>query len=500
MYLNLCFYAGFLIIFFSEIEPCTPNPCQHGGTCLTNEDRSYVCNCSGTMYSGENCHIGVISIPNYPQFYVNAEYNFTVKAKPDRSLVLIFNPDDNDSVTIEPKILKFNTAVTENNFTISVTNSSLFKLDYILTSTSASNFLKPPPSTIIVLDRQAAESDYFAEKRLQKGVVQAGCHFLSLNYNCKFSSNYVKFIATCPWDEKKKESYSSGIVFSNNNGLHFPIAIAGAKLYSSTFSLSSLSTHELRTQQCESGEQEVSKGFESIGLLPDEQCNTYKPSKHPTTVNSFLTLETLAHTFFYHSHELLPQWLNFNVTSTDRKHDVNSYMVTLVESTGIETLKSCHLTKTYSEGLYSVLVYYGLLNITINSKMLFYQPGPQPVCFAINLCDGVLSPVYISIPDDSIELISELGFMKKFKNSNWHISVKSLVITNGIIPFALRDTYWNGINNFVVDSKQINLILNGEIFYSFAISEFNVKYEFSGEIYLHTADSIDAVCCAFALY
>ena len=476
-------------VFLSEIEACIPNPCQHGGICLTNEDRSFTCNCSGTMYSGETCDNGIISIPNYPQFTINTSYTFSVKAKPDEDLVLALIRDDTSSIVVNPLMLTFTKAVPVNNFTIFVNKSGLFKLSYKLTGASSSKYELPQPSNIIVLDNQTTETDYFAENGLQKGILPAGCCTSTLEYKCQSYLNDVKFTATCPWNNKG--NYSAGIVFSSNNGFAFPIAISGVK-FGSRFGLSSLSRHELKSHTCKVCEQYLSRVNEDFGILSKTKCYKSKPSTHPSHIHSFLNLETLAHTFFYHAHQLIPQWLRFNVTSTDRVHDANSYMVTLVESSDIETLKSCHIMKAYSKGLYSVLVYSGKLNITVNSEKAFYQPNLHPVCFAVSLCEGTLSPVYISIPDDSTNLIHNFRFMDIFRKENWHISVNSVVITNGIMPLAVSGTYWNGVDNFDVSLQQINLVLNGEITYSFTHADFNIYYEFVGEIYLYT-NEIDKV-------
>ena len=40
------------------VDPChRPNACEHGGLCMVDEGR-VVCDCTGTGYTGKNCHFG----------------------------------------------------------------------------------------------------------------------------------------------------------------------------------------------------------------------------------------------------------------------------------------------------------------------------------------------------------------------------------------------------------------------------------------------------------
>lgn len=40
------------------VDPChRPNACEHGGLCNVDEGR-VVCDCTGTGYTGKNCHFG----------------------------------------------------------------------------------------------------------------------------------------------------------------------------------------------------------------------------------------------------------------------------------------------------------------------------------------------------------------------------------------------------------------------------------------------------------
>ena len=418
---------------FSEIQACTPNPCQHDGVCFTNEDRTFTCNCTGTMYTGANCEIGIVNVPEYPHLAMNVPYTFSITASPDEYLRVSVFPDDRSSVTVNPNHLEFDKSIHADNFTVTCKTSGRFLLYYRLSGTGASNFMQLQPSSIIVTDNQTLEAtDYYTSRGLEQGLLQSGCctgFSLFLEYLCPSGLSTVKFNASCAWN--LKGLYSTGIVFSDNDGVNFPVAIGGAK-FGLNFELSSLNVFELR-DRCMPCSTHVTDDSESD---LEGECSVFKPSINDML--SFLELESLAYTYFYHSHKLLPQWLRFNVISTTRVHTSNSYRVTLVEHSKVEALEMCNLTTAYTNGLYSVLIYSGTLNISINSEEITYTPESESdsLCFAVNLCGGKMSPLSVSISKDVSDMVSDLEFMKIFNDNNWKIEFYSISIYHPKTPWV----------------------------------------------------------------
>ena len=42
-------------------DRCTPNPCEHGGTC-TQDWHNFFCDCEQTGYKGQVCHVCKLSL------------------------------------------------------------------------------------------------------------------------------------------------------------------------------------------------------------------------------------------------------------------------------------------------------------------------------------------------------------------------------------------------------------------------------------------------------
>ena len=197
-----------------------------------------------------------------------------------------------------------------NNFTFTSKRSGRFLLNYRLSGESASNFMQLQPSSVIVIDNQTLEaSDYFTSRGLGRGLLQSGCctalSFL-LEYQCPLGLSTVKFNASCAWN--LKGLYSTGIVFSDNNGVNFPVAIGGIK-FGLNLDLSSLNVFELRDPSVPCSGNSVGRVNDDTEESLERACSVFKPCIND--VLSFLELESLAYTYFYRSHQLLPQWLRF---------------------------------------------------------------------------------------------------------------------------------------------------------------------------------------------
>ena len=481
----------YVCMYFLEIQACTPNPCQHGGICSTNEDRSFSCNCTGTMYTGTKCDTGLVNIPDYPHLAMSTPYNFTATASPDEYLEIFVFPDDKSSLTVSPNQLQFNKTIRSNNFTITSTRSGRFLLNYRLSGESASSFMQLHPSSVIVIENQIVETDnsYFSSKGLKYGLLQPGCCTTLtsvLAYQCPLRSTIVKFNASCGWN--LKELYSPGIIFSDSNGLGFPIAIGGVK-FGLNFDLSNLNAFELTDACMPCSGEGLGKVANNSDPSLEEECSVFKPSIYD--VVSFLESESLAYTYFHYSHQLLPHWLRFNVSSTTRVYTSNSYKVTLVESSEMENLELCNFATTHTNGLYSVLIYSGRLILSIYSEEVTYIPesDSNTLCFAVNLCEGKISPLSISISNDASNALKSL---KIFKGRNWNVNFNSISISSSTIPLQqntwLKGIYWNGLKNVAVNMEECNVILNVEMSYSSSIKDVDVYLSFVGTIYLLNDD------------
>ena len=473
-----------------ERQVCFPNPCKHNGTCIEANANTHICNCEGTGYTGADCNVLLINTPEFSTLIVNSPMEFTVSSQPDRNFVLDLIPDDKNSIQIVPSSIIFSQESKNWNISMTAKQQGLFKLEYKVSDDDL-NYQPIPPATILVVNNDNNTQNYFERHQVKAGLLQPGCCSademkLNLDFKCPSNNNDLSFKSTCGWITKGT-LHSAGIIFSNNDDFNMPIAIAGANFpqhanIDQYIDLQPLNTYQFKYDciGCNGG---------SVGNLfkSDQTCNHESISVND--IQTFLKYESLASTYLYRSMVLIPEWLRLKVLSSNRTtHDVHSYMVNLVHSNALQSLQQCNNLKAHTDGLHSVLVYTGPLEIKLNNKSKQLAPSDAPICFATNLCEGDSSPLYITASDKVQSVLGSFDFMDNLKRKEWIITINSVAISNsqinmkldGIVPLS----YWNGMTFSPLNQQKPNMVTNVNFSKEFLINNSaNVELAFSGDAF-----------------
>ena len=409
---------------------CYPNPCKHNGTCIQTEGNTFECDCDGVGYTGKTCNVLLINAPELSALTVNSEVEVSLSSYPDREFMLYLVPDDRPSLKVNPSMMIFTQEHTNHSVKILAKKPGRYRLKYEVKDQSL-NYQQIPPAIILANNDMVNKSDYFGEYRVKPGLLQPGCCFDEnlLHKGCS-SGSQIALKSTCGWSISKKFPYSPGIIFSSVNSFDMPVAIAGAKLRPrSSDILFHLNNDEFKSNCTECSD------------ASDEQCKN-KPILL-NDVQSFLKHESLASTYFFHSSRLTPKWLKLSALSSSRTHDMHSYMVDLVYPQDLITMSECNNLTAVTDGLYSVMLYSGSLRVKIDKETVQFPPSKSSAfCFAVNLCEGKSSPMYIAIPDEAQTVLQSLEFMRNLKIKGWSVTVNSITISDAkirIMSNELRD-------------------------------------------------------------
>ena len=484
-------------LFQTEKELCYPNPCKHNGTCTKTEESAFVCDCDGVGYTGKTCDILLINAPELSTLTVDSEMKFSVTSSPDREFLLELVSDGKKSLNVNPSSMIFSQEHTHHNVTIKARKPGKYTLKYKVKDQTL-KYQPIPPATILVTNGTVEKSNYFVKYGLKPGMLKSGCCSSETEFQIQCPSTSVSPLflkSTCGWTEKGI-FYSPGIIFSSNNRFDMPIAIAGAKVRvrkSYIVDLLNLNKDEFESDCI---------GCSNSNFTSDTQCNIMPISLND--VQSFLYHESLASTYFHHSSRLIPKWLKLNAPSSNRTHDLHSYIVDLVSVHYVKTIGECSKLTTVTDGIYSVMLYSGSLIIKVDKESV--QSQSSLFCFAVNLCEGASSPLYIAIPDEAQAVLQSLEFMRDLDSKGWTITVNSVVISNSQIGKKQKSNiadsivYWNGGKYFISDRKQLNLITSVKFNKQFSSDDtLKANWVFAGDIlWLH--DNVNKVCMYVRTY
>ena len=421
------------------------------------------------------CEIGIITTPDYQPLTLSTREKLTVYANPDFDLVVELITGA-VGLTFEPNaILTFSPTKTSADIFITGERVGIYTIDYEINGISSVQFQQPQPGTIIVQEDTPPIPEYFTSRGLEPGMLEAGscANATPMDYTCPNKNDQISFSSTCRW----YDNASPGIIFSKYNDLNLPVSITGARVSNVTTGdqprLTPLMGNDF-LQQC---------NFDS----PQSSCN-FKPSDLVQEIEDFLMTEALGYTFLSQVQQLIPGWLTFSVnTTTPRTHDSTSYMIDLVESDYLAETEECSNLFRVEDGMYSILKYSGSLNFNINSSLQTFISQKLPVCFAINLCKGLNSPLSITIPDEAQATINSLSFAQIIRNYGWDFIINSIVISG--TPFShdlsgSNSNYWFGNQELTYKFPNSTIIANGKFDHSFLLGTLQINYSLDGYAYM----------------
>ena len=467
-----------------ENKPCTPNPCERSGICNIIEPSSYSCDCNGTGYTGMNCEIGIITTPVYQPLTESAKKEFTFYANPDFELIVELITGTT-GLNFEPSsILTFSPTNTSVSITITGEIAGIYTINYKISGISSLQFQQPEPDTIIVQSAIPTMPEYFTSRGLEPGLLEAGscANAAPLDYTCPNENDQILFSSTCRWHDNT----SPGIIFSAYNGLDLPVAITGVRVSNV------IAADQSRIIPLMGDDFLLQCNFPS----PQSNCD-FKPSDHVNEIENFLMIEALGFTFFHQIEQLIPGWLTlFADSNTPRAHNSASYMVDLVESDYLFEIEECSNLFKVKDGMFSILKYHGSLNFSVNSSVCNFNPQGSPVCFAVNLCEGLNSPLLITIPDEAQAIVNLLPFSTIIKNFGWEFTMNSIAISS--TPFSNEftgsvDDYWFGNQKATYTFPNITIITKGILYHGFSLNTLQINYSLDGHAYI-LYDDINKVC------
>ena len=461
-------------------------------------DTAFECNCEGTGYTGPTCNLGIVSTPVIPTLMMGIASNtLFISAKPDTELNIAIS--GGESFKVLPERFGFSKDITTLNFTVTGSIVGYYSIQYQLSGEDASSFLTPEDAAVFV---QSVSTDsemgqqrrYFQKLSLSLGELIDSCCEPSTFFQCQGSSapNRVFFTSACNWDNRHGSHASAGVVFAENRAKDFklPISIAGIEVDSIS---SRITLPQVALGSCTP----CSAVQPNCNLDNQNQtCYCYDFSISDTI--DFLETLSLGINYIRNLNDLLPSWFeDIQVRAAfsnlrDPRFINYEYTTDLVPAEGLQKLHGCEMIEadTDAQNLYSVLRYGRAMSASIDGQGLFYvdrnrEPDLEnPMCFAVNLCKGRESPVFIQL-SPNIHAVILSRFLQTYVRRNWDIRIYSVVLSRGGMPLdsSIMEEYWNGVSVFQPELPQFDLIVTTSSTAPFQIGSLSIELSFSGKIY-----------------
>ena len=471
---SLCDFYHFII--FAVIPPCTPNPCLHSGVCSEVDITDYSCDCFGTHYKGKNCEIGIVNIPVIPILTVNLTSNMLyIIAFPDDYINITFI--ESSALKISPSSVIITSEQTSKTFAVTPKQSGKFLLTYNISGSNSAEFESPLAYVVLSIEPFSIHSPnrYFTDLGLELGLMVPGCCMPgTVSYQCATSSMAtVAFTSSCNWFLSSEGAHvTDGIVFANGSGLLLPISIGGIELSPDLIQTALPRDPLLTCTDCGG---------------TDPHCYHYDFSVND--VVDLLHSMALGKTYLHNMNNLMPSWLSFSLSNTTipTAFSLSNYYTSLTIGENIASIQGCERLNVDQNDLFSILTAKNNLTISNNFVKREFVPteNDPPVCFAVNLCQGLSSPVHVAIPASSHDTIASFDPIKQYIDQGWEITfvVATLSSVGVLTPFSISDSYWNGDTKFDPDIPNFDLHFRMTIRNTFINNNLWVAFSFSGDMY-----------------
>ena len=462
-------------------NPCPDGRCLHGGTCSPADNSDgFVCDCTGTLYEGKTCNVGLVVIDPIGSVKRRGEKIITVRAKPDSATTYRFEGCGSfrtfgiidGNYYLNPCVFNLSSNVTSINVTIGG-----LKLGSFSVRLDTANVM--PVSFIITSD---ALPPYFNNPVFND--VQPSCCANRLQI-CSGSSTH-QLTSSCSWDKTSQPHVTRGIVFIEYDNMKVPISLAGLQITTSGTIATTLPPRD-NNAMCS-----------SCGLTPIDQLSTftgncYEHISTPEDLSEFVKNQSLTVSFLSSIRSsLFPSWF-----SLDKAEDMNAlnklsntdFLAKIVSSNELLREGGCEsLVIENSEGQFVLLQHNGPLNLRLESEIPSILQSPSLsnyYCVAVHVCSGQNSPVYIGLPPSAQAGINRISFISNYIQRGWKFNFQSATLTKVPQTLFITNKLWNGVTYSEHISRVriqydtlVNMKAEGQYSYRMA----NVKLSFNGSV------------------
>jgi len=422
-----------------EISVCAPNPCKHKGNCeIINKD-IFKCHCLHKQYRGRTCEEGLVEIQTFPVLAPGQLVSIQVNATPDRELKINVSSNDN-SVTLIPLTLIFNSSHTTAALQIRSGSSGTKIISFFLHGIDAQNFTKPSDKVLFVQNTTRSLSKVVNDE----GCLSQGCYEKNLPSGEMEKSDLIVH-STSPWENEAGNALTNGVSAISDGDVVLPTSMAGSRI-----TLNNLYNSDLQTFIISS--QNASKAMKST-VRDTSYCVSEQPSADylPEVVQVNAFAKTVAKSVNRNT----PSWINVVAQQTVKTFDTQDFEAKLLRGQTIKGKYSkCGEILSGIDDQQQYYVY------STNQKILMHVNEED-----INIGTDVNTCIFRSASENQtlIGFANASSIMKTLQSSTgWSIKANGIHFKNGS-GNPVYSLYGQFYTKLTSDSAEIRISVDGKM-------------------------------------
>ena len=461
------------MFFLLEGDPCIPNPCMNGGVCV-KEDDAFTCACDGTGYGGPTCRAAIIYFEPIP--LVTMGTSFRVRLFTNVSLQ---SPKRVD-VTLNRRLGVRKTFLRPHRLYVEESFNGMTGIVIVSLPRNDINFrYEPRQRTVFISGGSGNETmSYFDQLDLPRGQLKPGCCMLDTDLiTCPESTQTISFHSTCQWTHRMSDILhrSPGIVFAGS----LPTSIYGLRYRRTAYVYSTI--------------------YQERECSPCDQCDDSQYIFTLNNVPELLKARALQFTYIEQIQELLPSWLNMSVNLSLVNEEspltqFDSFAPITRQQDQVSSIDGCSELSDLSGSVYSVLRCDKTLSAVIDGQQYDYREDTatrstgDPMCFAVDLCRGLESPVHMQISQPVNDILVS-KYLRRFNTHQLKIRFKTVsVFKQTVIHYGT--TFWNGYRRILISYIRVDICVKICVQLKFFHHNLHMHLEFSGKLFLNYRVSI----------
>ena len=340
---------------------------------------------------------------------------------------------------------------------------------------------EPQERTVLVSSGAGGDDTYFKQLSLPRGQLRPSCCAADahVTISCPgMTTQTISLLSPCDWSTNQRNGVvrSIGNVFAKSDDLTLPVSISGVRYPppSGKIDLRPTGNPCDRCSRCEND--------------ANGQCYCYTHT--PQNTLEFLQARALGFTYITEIQKLFPSWLNISVdldltldTSLFTRYDLLAPITRTTEE--VSSVEGCEHLSGLMGSIFSVLRYDKTLSADIDDEIYTYSEIPGNVgsentmCFAVDMCKGLDSPVHMQISQPINDILAS-RFLRHFTSRQWTTVFNTISVFKNAEPHRGSRQFWNGVKNIAAPEILPDVSTNVNVGLNFSDGDLDVRFEFAG--------------------